>query len=81
MYQKQLAQFERATQFYKEALQIAEKTIGKEHPAYATRLNNLANVYYSQGRYDEAIELYKQALLIDEKTIGKEHPDYAKRLE
>ena len=66
--------------FTNESLRIDEQTIGKEHPDYAIRLNNLAIVYHSQGRYDEAIELYKQALLIDEKTIGKEHPDYAIRL-
>ena len=72
--------YDEATELYKEALLIDEKTIGKEHPDYATNLNNLANVYHSQGKYDEAIELYKEALLIDEKTIGKEHPGHATRL-
>ena len=57
------------------------KPSAKSIPIMPFDLNNLANVYHSQGRYDEAIELYKQALLIDEKTIGKEHPDYAIRLE
>jgi tetratricopeptide (TPR) repeat protein len=66
-----------AIELYKQAMEIDEKTIGKEHPNYAVRLNNLANVYRSQGKYDEAIELFKQAMEIDEKTIGKEHSDYA----
>ncbi|HSK70356.1 MAG TPA: tetratricopeptide repeat protein [Pyrinomonadaceae bacterium] len=79
-YQRQLAQFEKAIEKYEEALRIAEKTIGKEHPVYATRLNNLALVYSNQGRYDEAIEKFEEALRIGEKTIGKEHPEYAARL-
>lgn len=72
-----LAEYERAVTFYKKALLIDEKTIGKEHPGYAACLNNLATVYQSQGRYDEAIEQFEEALEIGEKTIGKEHPDYA----
>ncbi len=75
-----LAEYEKAIKFYRKALEIGEKTIGKEHPAYAIRLNNLAEVYRKQGKYEEAIQLYKQALEIDEKTIGKEHPSYAIRL-
>ncbi|MGC2235063.1 MAG: tetratricopeptide repeat protein [Pyrinomonadaceae bacterium] len=80
LYQDDLAQYEKTIQFYEEALQITEKTIGKEHPNYASSLNNLAIVYRSQGKYDEAIEKYKEALWIGEKTIGKEHPNYAIRL-
>ena len=77
---KSQGKYDEAIELYEEALLIAEKTIGKEHPDYAVSLNNLALVYKSQGRYDEAIELFKQALLIDEKTVGKEHPEYATRL-
>jgi tetratricopeptide (TPR) repeat protein len=72
--------YNEAIEKYKEALRIAEKTLGNEHPDRANRLNNLAAVYPAQGRYDEAIEKYEEALQIDGKTIGKEHPDYATRL-
>lgn len=74
------AQYEKAAELYKKALEITEKTIGKEHPDYAIHLNNLASVYYLQGNYEEAVEIYKQAIEIGEKTIGKEHPEYAIRL-
>jgi tetratricopeptide (TPR) repeat protein len=77
---KSQGRYEEAIELFKQALEIDEKTIGKEHPHYATRLNNLANVYQLQGKYEEAIELFKQALEIDKKTIGKEHPHYATRL-
>ena len=79
-YIEDLADYEKAIIYYQKALRIGEKTIGKEHPDYAIHLNNLASVYYLQGRYDEAIEKYEEALRIDEKTIGKEHPEYAKHL-
>lgn len=35
-------------------LQIYEKELGSEHRLTATPLNNLAGLYYSQGRYREA---------------------------
>ena len=37
-------------------------------------LNNLAELYRSQGRYAEAEPLYKRALAIEEKARGPEHP-------
>jgi tetratricopeptide (TPR) repeat protein len=79
-YVDDLGEYEKAVLFYQQALSIGEKTIGKDHPGYATRLNNLANVYQLQGKYDEAVKLFNQALAIDERTIGKDHPNYAKGL-
>jgi tetratricopeptide (TPR) repeat protein len=79
-YQEKLAQYQNAIKFYQQAIEIDEQILSELHPNYATHLNNLANVYYLQGRYDKAMELYKQVIKIDEQTIGKEHPDYAFRL-
>jgi hypothetical protein len=39
----------------------------------------LAELYYSQGKYDEAEPLYRRALLINEQTLGPEHPDVVVR--
>jgi tetratricopeptide (TPR) repeat protein len=41
----------------------------------STSLNNLAELYFSQGRYEQAEPLYKRALAIREKVLGREHPD------
>ena len=41
----------------------------------APSLNNLAELYASQGRYAEAEPLYKRALAIREKALGPDHPD------
>ncbi|MDZ8187923.1 MAG: tetratricopeptide repeat protein, partial [Nostoc sp. ChiSLP02] len=48
---------------------------GEEHPDVALSLNNLAALYYSQGRYSEAEPLYIQALDIFEQRLGANHPN------
>jgi tetratricopeptide (TPR) repeat protein len=40
-------------------------------------LNNLAGLYYSQGKYAEAESLYKRSLHIRENTLGPEHINVA----
>ena len=46
-----------------------------------TSLNNLAELYYNQGRYAEAEPLYRRALAKWEKALGPEHPKVATSLE
>ena len=40
-------------------------------------MNNLAALYYSQGKYEVAEPLYVDALAISKKLLGEEHPDVA----
>ena len=56
-----------------EALEMRKKLLGEEHPDVAQSINNLAGLYYGQGRYSEAEPLYVEALAIAEKVLGKEH--------
>ena len=51
--------YDEAEPLFKRALAIAEKALGKDHPAVATSLNGLALLYDSQGKYDEAEPLYQ----------------------
>ena len=67
--------YSEAEPLYKEALQLCEKLLGKEHPGTLISINNLARLYHSQGRYGEAEPLLKEALQLGEKVLGKEHPD------
>ncbi len=48
--------------------------LGPEHPKLATRLNNLAELYRKQGKYEQAEPLYQRALAIYKKTFGPHHP-------
>jgi tetratricopeptide (TPR) repeat protein len=43
-------------------------------------LNNLANLYYSQGKYEQAEPLYIQALELRKQLLGENHPDTATSL-
>jgi len=48
--------------------------MGAEHPDTATSLNNLAELYRYQGKYEQAEPLYLRALSIFEQRLGAEHP-------
>jgi tetratricopeptide (TPR) repeat protein len=47
---------------------VVKGRFGTNHTNYATALNNLARVYWRQGKYSEAEELFKRALAIREKA-------------
>ncbi|MCI0662642.1 MAG: tetratricopeptide repeat protein [Acidobacteria bacterium] len=79
-YLNERAQYAETEPLYRVALGIYEKALGAEHPAVATSLNNLAELYSNQGKYAEAEPLLKRALLIYEKALGAEHPDVATSL-
>ena len=46
-----------------------------DHASTATALNNLAELYNTQGEYDLAEPFYKRALAIYEKVFGPDHED------
>jgi tetratricopeptide (TPR) repeat protein len=56
----------------KQAVEIREKLLGKEHQLVGDALSNLGAVYLGLKRYSEAESCYKQALEINEKTHGPE---------
>jgi len=43
-------------------------------------MNNLADLYRTQGEYALAEPLYKRSLKIDEKALGPDHPSVATSL-
>ena len=53
------------------------KRFGADHSNVALGLNNLANLYHTQGRYAEAEPLLKRSLVIYEKALGSDHPQIA----
>ncbi|MEH1938463.1 MAG: tetratricopeptide repeat protein, partial [Nostoc sp.] len=48
-----------------------------DHPDVAGSLNNLAELYQSQGRYSEAEPLLTQALEMRKRQFAGDHPDVA----
>jgi peroxiredoxin/tetratricopeptide (TPR) repeat protein len=79
--------YDRGVLVARKALEVAEKNVGPNHLDVATSLNNLALLYYTQGRlyraqtrYAQAEPLYKRALAIREKALGPDHPDVAECL-
>jgi tetratricopeptide (TPR) repeat protein len=63
---------------YAEALQLEvvaadRQGLGPEHPDTLVDLNNLANIYMHQGRYDEAVKLHRETLSISERVNGETH--------
>jgi tetratricopeptide (TPR) repeat protein len=54
---------------------MRQELLGSLHPSVATSLNNLALLYYSQGRYEEAEPLYLKALKIAEQLLEVDHPN------
>jgi tetratricopeptide (TPR) repeat protein len=48
--------------------------LGSQHPDVAQSLNNLAALYYAQGKYEEAEPLYQRALKIWDQALGPYHP-------
>jgi tetratricopeptide (TPR) repeat protein len=51
--------------------------LGPDHPDTAESLNNLAILYFYQGKYEQAEPLYQRALAIYEQQLGPLHPDTA----
>ena len=64
----------------KEQLNIRGRLLGKQHPLYATSLNNLAGLYQSMGDYARAEPLYVEARAIKKEVLGEKHHDYATSL-
>lgn len=74
------AQYREAEPLYLQVLAIHQPEQGTAHPDTAHSLNNLGNLYWSQGKYSEAELLYQQALAIRGQVLGSTHPDVAQTL-
>jgi tetratricopeptide (TPR) repeat protein len=60
---------------YVQALALRKRLLGEEHLLVAHSLNNVALLYYAQGRYSEAEPFYVQAVAVGERVLGVNHPN------
>jgi tetratricopeptide (TPR) repeat protein/class 3 adenylate cyclase len=74
---KEKCDFTRSEINLQHAFQIRETILGEKHPDTAYTLNNLAMLYYAQGKYEQAEPLFTKALQIRETVLGQEDPDTA----
>ena len=76
---RQLGRYAEAENSLRTALKLAEQFRNGEY-IVGESLNNLAELYYAQGKYAEVQPLYQRALAIREKVLGPEHPNVATSL-
>lgn len=69
-----------AEPLFQRALAIYQKAAGPEHPAVATVLNNIGQIYRDLNRDADAEAPIKRSLAIREKALGPDHPDVARSL-
>jgi len=72
-----LGEYEKAVEYYEQALTIDLETHGKSHPNVAINRNNLGAAWDALGKYKKAIGYYEQALTSDLNIHGEDHPDVA----
>jgi tetratricopeptide (TPR) repeat protein len=70
-----MGKYKEAEEMDRQALQLKETVLGKEHPDTLASMNNLANSLCQQGKYAEAEKIHRQTLQLKEILLGKEHPD------
>jgi len=71
---------QRAEQYARQALEMAQRTLPARHRLTAVALNNLAQSCRFQEKYLEAEVYYRRAIEIWEDTLGSQHPDLARGL-
>ncbi|CAF0966834.1 unnamed protein product [Rotaria sordida] len=66
-----------AIAYYKQSIEIKQKTLPSNHPDLATSYNNIGLVYSKMNNYSNALSYHQKALEIDQKTLPSNHPDLA----
>jgi tetratricopeptide (TPR) repeat protein len=59
------------------SLEIRTRIYGDSHALVADSFNNMANIYYEQGKSEEALEMHTKSLEIKTRIYGDSHPSAA----
>ena len=70
-----LSDYERALEYYFNALHIMERAAGPDHPDAEGTYNNIGRAYFEQGDYVKALKYYHKVAEIREKTLGPGNSD------
>ncbi|CAF4144036.1 unnamed protein product [Adineta steineri] len=69
--------YEKAICYYKQGLDMYQKTLPSDHPLLATSYNNIGIVYNNIGESSKALSYYEKALEIKQKALPSNHPSLA----
>jgi tetratricopeptide (TPR) repeat protein len=72
---------EQAEPWMRRAVELAEASAGRNSPAVAIALGNLADLLAGLGRLDEALRFSQRSLAIRREVYGDTHLEYASALE
>ena len=75
MLYKEQGKLKEAEPCFRQALQIGENLLGREHLSLAVCLNNMGRSCQQAEQSAEAEKCYQRALVIREKQLPKDHPD------
>ena len=75
-----LEMHDRAEAILRQVLDHRTATLGEDHPATLTAINNLATVLWAQGRYDEVEPLDRRTLAARRRVLGPDHPNTLRSL-
>lgn len=78
--EQDLQKFDESEKHYRRVVELLEKTTGKNHPAYATALNELGTLLDWRNKFRDATAMLKTALEIRRATLGKHAFDYGRTL-
>ncbi|WP_064581294.1 DUF4037 domain-containing protein [Streptobacillus moniliformis] len=73
---KEIGKIRQAYSNLDNALEIYEKTLGKEHSMYGAALNNKAILKFEEGEYRSALNISEIALEITKKSFGENSLNY-----
>ena len=77
---RQNREFEEAIKLGERINQNVKLAFGADHPLYAHRLEELAEIYQEQKKWDQAIECYLMSKAIWKKIVSINHYDYQRCL-
>nr|WOD46566.1 hypothetical protein [Trichoderma atroviride] len=70
-----LGRYQTAERLYRQALELDEKRLGKEHARTLVGMSNLGGVLYHLGQSEESERILRQVYEVRENLLGKDHPD------
>ncbi|KAH8660124.1 hypothetical protein BX600DRAFT_522911 [Xylariales sp. PMI_506] len=59
---------------HRQALELLESVLGRDHPSTLGSMMGLASVLDNQGKYTEAEVMHRQTLELLESVLGRDHP-------